>query len=250
MPFYYHPRTFTPLRVEADRKAIKNGLRHAVFTKNREKYIGEWKNNLREGKGFSLTKKGILYDGDWVNGLRHGFGVLSRRLFTGAYSLVYRGGWAYGKPEGIGWRYYNNGDRYLGFWRRGQRHGYGKMWYADGTFYAGYWKADRRNGLGIFVQDNNNRYEGHWVDDLKDGYGQFYHIHTGQMQEGCWRSGVCVTSNMADIAVRQSCVLPTPYPIPRVKVLNSERFMEESLYWLSREKGEIDKNLKHCINQM
>lgn len=63
---------------------------------------------------------------------------------------------------------------------------------------------------------NGNRYEGHWADDLRDGLGRFYHLHTGQLQEGCWKSGICIRSTMSDIIIRQFCHLPTEYPIPPV----------------------------------
>lgn len=49
MPFYHKPREFTPLLIAAHKKSIKNGLRHAIFTSRFDKYIGDWKNDKKEG---------------------------------------------------------------------------------------------------------------------------------------------------------------------------------------------------------
>ncbi|KAG6449400.1 hypothetical protein O3G_MSEX006073 [Manduca sexta] len=181
---------------------------------------------------------------------RHGFGTLSNRLPNGTYSLEYRGEWIRGKPEGVGWRYYDNGDIYFGFWKKGCRHGYGKMWYANGTLYVGYWNMNKRSGIGMFVQLNGNRYEGHWENDEKSGIGRFYHMHTGQLQEGCWTRDVCIRSKMTDIIIRQFCDLPTEYPIPPVELKNAKKNLENSMLWLKQKIGEIDNNLKYCIDQM
>lgn len=83
---------------------------------------------------------------------RHGFGTLSYRLQNGTFRLGYRGDWSANKPEGVGWRYYENGNVYFGFWKSGRRHGYGTMWYKEGTMYVGYWNMNKREGLGMFVQ--------------------------------------------------------------------------------------------------
>ncbi|CAH0721893.1 unnamed protein product, partial [Brenthis ino] len=202
------------------------------------------------GKGLFLTITGKLYEGDWQKGFRHGFGVLSKKLPNGIFSLEYRGDWVRGKPEGAGWRYFDNGDVYFGFWKRGYRDGYGKMWYSDGTLYVGYWERNKKHGLGMFVQINGNRYEGNWEDDLRHGLGRFYHMHTGQLQEGCWVRGVCVRSKMSDIIIRQFCDLPTEYPIPMETLRNSRKILEESEVWLKQRIGEVDNNLKHCIDKM
>ena len=39
------------------------------YFNNGEKYDGEWKNNLKEGKGIMYDKNGKLkFDGEWKNG--------------------------------------------------------------------------------------------------------------------------------------------------------------------------------------
>lgn len=79
------------------------------------------------------------------------------------------------------------------------------------------WKTilQSQNTIKIFVV-NGNWYEGHWEKNLKSGFGRYYHMHTGQLQEGCWVEKICVKSMMLDIDVRQYCDRPTQYPIPMV----------------------------------
>ncbi|OWR55777.1 hypothetical protein KGM_212090 [Danaus plexippus plexippus] len=250
MPFYHKPKTFTPLLIAAEKKSAKNGVHHAVFTSRFDKYVGDWNNDLKQGKGLFLTVTGKLYEGDWLNGFRHGFGSLSNKQANGTFRLEYRGDWVRGKPEGIGWWYYQNGDVYFGFWKKGYRHGYGKMFYANGTFYVGYWQKNKKEGLGMFVQVNGNRYEGHWSGDLKHGLGRFYHMHTGQVQEGCWVQDTCVRSKISDIIIRQFCDLPTEYPIPQETLQDSQSILEKSEFWLNQKIGDIDKKLLYCIDQM
>ncbi|XP_068629976.1 MORN repeat-containing protein 3-like [Battus philenor] len=247
MPFYRKPRNFTPLSTVSDKKAIKNHLHHSIFTSRFDKFVGDWKNDLKHGKGLFLTIGGKLYEGDWYNGYRHGYGTLSYRLPNRTFYMQYRGEWIKGKPEGVGWWYYENGDIYFGYWKRGYRNGFGKMWYNDGTLYVGYWRLNKKDGLGMFVQANGNRYEGHWDSDKKNGLGRFYHMSTGQMQEGCWLDNICVKSKMLDINVRQFCNLPTQYPIPPETLQDSIMLLEESELWLSLTLGDIDSKLKHCI---
>ncbi|XP_045491451.1 MORN repeat-containing protein 3-like [Colias croceus] len=250
MPFYRKPQNFIPLLIAAEKKAVKNGRHHAIFTSRFDKYVGDWKEDLKEGKGVYVTCTGKLYEGDWYKGFRHGFGALSNKLPNGTYKLEYRGEWVRGKPEGAGWRYYKNGDIYFGFWKRGFRHDYGKMWYANGTFYVGYWNMNKREGLGMFVQENGNRYEGNWENDTKNGIGRFYHLHTGQLQEGCWQHDICVMSKISDIEIRQFCDYPTEYAIPYDSLQDSRRILEESQFWLQQRLGVIKKPLKDCIDQM
>lgn len=63
-----------------------------------------------------------------------------------------------GKPEGIGWWYYENGDVFLGFWKAGERHGFGTMWYTDNTVYVGYFSDGKKQGLGLLVLGEYNYY--------------------------------------------------------------------------------------------
>lgn len=49
---------------------------------------------------------------------------------------------------------------------------------------------------------------------MKEGTGSFYHLKTGQVQEGHWSNNYCTWSTMRDLAFRQSAITPTAYPVP------------------------------------
>lgn len=104
----------------------------------------------------------------------------------------------------------------------GHRHGYGQMWYADGSFYDGDWIRDLRDGCGMLVRTDGNRYEGEWSKDMKHGKGRFFHLDSGQMQDGIWDNDVCIFSILMDIPFRQTAIKPTPYPMQKVSILHSK----------------------------
>mmetsp|Transcript_24122 Transcript_24122/g.50416 ORF Transcript_24122/g.50416 Transcript_24122/m.50416 type:complete len:173 (-) Transcript_24122:63-581(-) len=60
------------------------------------KYVGEWRNNHRDGEG-QLSDGGELYQGYWSMGERHGFG---KQLF--ADRQCYEGEWHRDRFHGIG----------------------------------------------------------------------------------------------------------------------------------------------------
>lgn len=49
----------------------------------------------------------------------------------------------------------------------------------------------------------------------------FFHLNSGQVQDGVWNNDMCVYSQLKDVDYRQCCIEPTPYPIPEVRHQNS-----------------------------
>lgn len=168
------------------------------------------------GKSFLLTRTYRLYEGDWEKNFRHGFGVLALRRENKVFILQYRGDWKRGKKSGFGALHHLDGGYYLGNFKNGKQHGYGQMWYADGGFYDGDWRKDQRHGLGMWVRPDGNRFEGAWKFDLKHGKGRFFHLDSGQMQDGVWQEDICVYSFIIDIPFRQTAIDPTLSPIQDV----------------------------------
>lgn len=41
---------------------------------NGDKYIGEWRDGEKSGKGIYYFSHGDTYDGVWLGGMRHGYG--------------------------------------------------------------------------------------------------------------------------------------------------------------------------------
>ncbi|XP_050305239.1 MORN repeat-containing protein 3-like isoform X2 [Anthonomus grandis grandis] len=224
MPFF-KTNSYNVSRSRAlENSSKKNGWRHTIFNTVGDKYIGEWKNDKKTGKGRIITRNDELYEGDMENDRRHGFGVLAQRIpNTDVYQLCYRGDWKNGRMHGHGMRIYPDGSFYIGEFMNGKRHGHGQQWYADGAFFDGYFKNDKKEGLGMLIRADGNRYEGEWLNDLKHGQGLFFHLDNGQLQEGVWNLDTCVCSQIGDIDYRQCCISPTPYPIPDVTLKLKEQ---------------------------
>lgn len=237
MPFLKKTKKISRTQ-QIEYSTYKNGIRHAVFGLNGSKYVGEWKDNQREGicnrstilrdsetswgfllgKGILFTKSRFPYEGEFKDGLPCGFGVLAEPSpdHPKTFSLSYRGDFGTGKRNNGGTYHRTNGTYYNGNWKNGKQDGYGLLWYADGSFYAGSFSKGLRHGSGMFVRTDGNRYEGEWRNGMKHGQGRFFHLHTGQMQEGVWVENVCVFSKIVIIPFRQCALFPTKYPIQAV----------------------------------
>ena len=95
-----------------------NSVNKTKIYKNGDKYIGEFKNNLRDGKGiYYYNKKNEYhrerYEGEWKNDKREGKGILywnNGNRFEGEYKED--------KREGKGIEYYISGDRYDGNFKK------------------------------------------------------------------------------------------------------------------------------------
>ncbi|KAJ9595979.1 hypothetical protein L9F63_012800 [Diploptera punctata] len=218
MPFLKCRHKFIPFSTENEKKTYKTGLRHLLFNLECDKYIGEWKDNKKDGKGIFYTHSHFQYEGDWKHDYRHGYGILSKKQENDTYKSIYVGDWWNGKKHGQGRYHYADGSCFDGEWKNGKRNGKGECFFADGSYYFGEWKNDRFHGYGLFIQSNGNQYEGEWQFDKKHGHGKYYHLDSGQLQEGIWKNNICVCSNMTDIYYRQAVLEPTIYPIPQNKL--------------------------------
>nr|XP_042124073.1 MORN repeat-containing protein 3 isoform X1 [Peromyscus maniculatus bairdii] len=159
MPVTKCPRKSEPLWKGWDWKAQKNGLRHQVYAVNGDHYVGEWKDNLKHGKGTQVWKKsGAIYEGDWKFGKRDGYGTLSRPdPETGKYRRVYSGWWKGDKKSGYGIQFFGSKDYYEGEWCGNQRSGWGRMYYPDGNIYEGQWQNDKPEGEGMLRLSRGSR---------------------------------------------------------------------------------------------
>ncbi|XP_065664162.1 MORN repeat-containing protein 3 isoform X3 [Hydra vulgaris] len=211
-----------------DLMAQKTGLHHTVYLANGDKYTGEWKNNLRHGKGTQYWQKtGAFYDGDWENDMRHGHGTFSLPFQNNKLQKVYEGGWSIDKKHGYGTYFYGPESYYEGEWYKGLRSGWGRMYYPDKTVYEGEWKNDMRNGMGMLRLANENRYEGEWKNDKKHGDGKFYHLDRGHLFIGTWVEGICKCGTMEDFN-RENAVQQTRYLIPQLKLKNADDVLRKN----------------------
>ncbi|XP_004379199.1 MORN repeat-containing protein 3 [Trichechus manatus latirostris] len=97
MPITKCPEKSQPLWKEWDQKAQKNGPRHQVYAVNGDRYMGEWKDNMRHGewgelgggRGMLRLKNGNRYEGYWQRGMKNGPG----RFFHLDHGQLFEGFW-------------------------------------------------------------------------------------------------------------------------------------------------------------
>jgi hypothetical protein len=108
---------------------FRNGKREGKVTcyETDGKFVGNFINDLHNGKGAFFYKNGNKYEGEYKNGSRHGVGTFFRK----------------------------NRSKYVGEWRRNKKHGKGTMTFHNGGKYVGEWKSDNRHGKAIVTYPQN-----------------------------------------------------------------------------------------------
>ena len=141
---------------------FENGLingKGIFLNSKKNKYIGDFKNMRRWGKGKLATDK-IIYEGDFYNNQIHGNGRI-KFLHKG---IEYIGSFKNSIIDGYGTFKWKNGDKYDGEVKNGKMHGVGRFTYNNGEFYQGIFnnghKAERKAIKNILenkeAQINNN----------------------------------------------------------------------------------------------
>ncbi len=80
-----------------------------------QQYIGDWKNNKKEGYGIKVYDNKDKYEGNWKNGLRHGKGTYWVCIGKNKFRKLYTGDWYENKKEGLGIFFYDDGSCYDGY---------------------------------------------------------------------------------------------------------------------------------------
>ena len=135
---------------------LKNGLRDGkgtfYYNENnkyeRKIYEGEWKNDRIEGKGEMTWFTGEKYIGDWKNNEKDGLGI----QYYSNKNKEYEGNFKNGFFEGKGVYYYDDGNRYEGDWKNNKREGEGIMYYQKGGKSMGKFLNDLGIGKHVFLQ--------------------------------------------------------------------------------------------------
>ncbi|KAG7368986.1 TIR domain containing protein [Nitzschia inconspicua] len=130
------------------------------------RYIGEFKENLRNGMGRYFLPDGSVYDGQFRDGVMNG-----RGLFTWSDGSMYDGEWKDGKRNGQGLVKAKDGFVYDGQWVNNAMEGRGLAIYPNGQKYEGMFSNGRREGRGTIHFTNGAVYEGRFRDDAIDGQG-------------------------------------------------------------------------------
>lgn len=136
----------------------KEGEGELTF-KDGTKYIGEFKNDKFNGKGKMQWKDGIYYDGEFMNDYLHGKGYL-----RGNNGHIYNGNFQHGYFHGEGEFKWINGmsvEFYKGNYSYGIKDGYGEFHFENGNVYKGLWKSGNPDGQGVY-ETNIRKYHGNW----------------------------------------------------------------------------------------
>ena len=130
------------------------------------RYVGQFRENLRNGMGRYFLADGSVYDGQWRDGVMNGLGV-----FTWPDGSIFDGVWKDGKRNGQGLLRKADGFLYDGQWVNNTMEGRGSAIYPNGQKYEGSFSNGRREGRGTIVFTNGAVYEGRFRDDAVDGQG-------------------------------------------------------------------------------
>lgn len=122
------------------------------------KYVGEFFDGQRSGKGSLTWSDGERFSGEWKND----------------------------KADGWGTSDWPDGRKYFGEWKDHKRSGQGTMTWSSGRIYVGEWRNDERNGIGTHVFPDGKRYVGNWKNDKRNGQGIEYHVNGGVLRSGNW----------------------------------------------------------------
>ena len=118
-------------------------------------YIGEFKNEMRDGRGKFIYKNGDIYEGDWKNDKKEGKGI-----FHFNNGNRYEGDFKNNKIEGKGIFYVFQekkiGDKYEGDFKEGKFDGFGIYFFKYGGKQIGYFSKNTQVGKHIILTENND----------------------------------------------------------------------------------------------
>ena len=130
----------TPVCIAGD---CENGLGTMNYPSGT--FVGEWKDNLRNGQGTYKWTNGDVYKGKWLEDKRHGLGQ-----YTWKDGSIYKGNYSHGIRSGYGIYYYVNGSIYEGTWQNNLKHGIANFYYKESVNIGGkYFNNEYVAGTGI-----------------------------------------------------------------------------------------------------
>lgn len=151
-------------------------------------YIGDFENNQFNGNGTihynivdfldddgeimeEFSGEYLAYEGEWKNNVKHGKGEL-----TFLDGTTYIGDFQFDEIHGNGKIFYQNGDYYIGEFKLGLQHGKGCLYNCnDEKLYDGQWINNCFHGKGTYFYTNGIvRYQGNWFQSLAHGIGILY----------------------------------------------------------------------------
>jgi hypothetical protein len=149
--------------------------------KGSKDFKGLFRNDLPHGKGKEVWKNGSSFEGIYFEGKRNGIGVL---LWPDGskYEGEFINNLICGNGEYRSW----NGNWYLGSWLNNKMHGHGKFVWNDGKVYEGEYLNNLKSGYGVLTF-KEKKYEGMWKNGKQHGEGYF--SSKDSMKRGMWYNG-------------------------------------------------------------
>ena len=135
------------------------------FIKSSE-YIGDFRNDMKEGYGEEKYKDGSIYKGEFKEDMKDGRGIL---LLQGNRNYGFEGEFKKDKISGKGKFKWNEQKEYIGEWDNNEISGYGII--LEGKMrHVGYFLHNVKDGFGAtFYVDQNFALLGKWENDLIEG---------------------------------------------------------------------------------
>jgi len=176
------------------------------------KYVGQWKDNQKNGQGSFTFADGEKYVGQYKDNKKNG---------QGTYTFA-------------------NGDKYVGQFKDDQRSGQGTYTFADGEKYVGQYKDGKRNGQGTYTWANGTKYVGQYGDDQRNGFGTYYYANGSINLQGLWRNNEFVQAQTPPPVIAP--IVPKP-PVP---VSNPQEIKRQKCIRLGLAPGSVD--FQQCMN--
>ena len=144
----------------------KHGKGEFIEFKTMSRYVGNFKNDLKQGEAVEQYKDGSVYKGTFFQGVCSGLGILN----------------------------HINGSYYQGEFKNGVIHGEGKLVVPGSEDYQGDFKNGKYHGVGTLKSEFGALYVGEFKNGMMDGNGQFTN-EKGVMYNGEFKEGVCISKN-------------------------------------------------------
>ena len=176
----------------------KNGRGTNIYA-NGSKYVGEFKDNMRHGRGTETHPNGGKYVGEYKDDNKNGRGT---DTYPNGDKNVgeYKDG---NITQGTYFHLADNqfkGSKYVGEWKDNSINGQGTYTYANGDKYVGEFKDNKYNGQGTFTYANGEKYVGEWKDHNPSGQGILFRADGTVNKSGIWKDDVLVQSKFIDVA--------------------------------------------------
>lgn len=145
-------------------------------------YVGEFKEDEKEGRGMCTFTNGNLYTGRFKVDLMDGIGQMIYRNKD-----EYIGVWEKGHKQGHGIYRWSEGTIYIGEFRKSKREGNGICYDKEGNvIYEGEWKNNLTHGEGTYIWNEGKKYVGEFMYGKRHGYGTFY-LNNELAYQGTWK---------------------------------------------------------------